>query len=264
MSHFKSKIAAQLYSVRDEFEKDCEGTLKTLKEIGFEAVQLDGMRGNDPHDVAELIRKYEFNIAGMHIDHDRFLYDLDGIIEEAYIFGCKTVYDKYINDEKQYEDGYRETKTALVQAAKNLSALGFRIGLHNPEYDYNNIVDGRKILDFMTDPVHGVCIYAEPDTYWMAVAGENPVESIKKYSGRAPVVHLKDFKSGYEPTDIKNNLTEVGAGEIDMEAIIHWGENHGVEYYCIEQDYSSIGIFDSLAFGFSHVMNIGKALEKND
>ncbi|HBA2688925.1 TPA: sugar phosphate isomerase/epimerase, partial [Enterococcus faecium] len=42
----KTKIAAQMYSVRKELEKDPENTFKSLKEIGFEAVQLDGMRGH--------------------------------------------------------------------------------------------------------------------------------------------------------------------------------------------------------------------------
>ncbi|CAC96109.1 (truncated, N-terminal part) [Listeria innocua Clip11262] len=42
----QAKIAVQLYSVRKEMERDLEGTLQKIHEIGFRYVQLDGMRGN--------------------------------------------------------------------------------------------------------------------------------------------------------------------------------------------------------------------------
>lgn len=252
----KNKIAVQLYSVRKDFEKDCEGTIKKLKEIGFNAVQVDGMRGNDPKVVAELLKKYEMKVVGLHIKHDRFFNDLDGIVEEAYLFGCKTIYDKYIEDEEQNEEGYRNTKTVLVDAAKKLSDLGFRVGLHNPEYDFNNKIDGRVVMDYITDPVNGISVYAEADTYWMTVAGENPVEFIKRYSGRTPIIHMKDINTSIDLMDMENNLTEVGCGDVDFESIIRWGEENGVEYYCIEQDTSKIGMFDSLKIGLDNLTKI--------
>jgi sugar phosphate isomerase/epimerase len=36
-------------------------------------------------------------------------------------------------------------------------------------------------------------LQAELDTCWIRVAEEDPVQYIEKYSGRAPVVHLKDY-----------------------------------------------------------------------
>lgn len=257
---FKDKIAAQMYSVRNEFEKDPEGTFKELKRIGFTAIQIDGMRGHDVKEISRLVKKYGFNIAGMHIKHDRFMTDLDGIVEECYEFGCKTIYDKYIDDDDQHTEGYLKTKEKLIEAVVKLAPLGFRIGLHNPEYDYNNEIMGRKVLDFITDPEDGYSIYPEPDTYWMTIAGENPVESIKKYSGRAPIVHIKDYHSGYDLSDIENNLAEVGEGEVDILSIIEWGESNKVEYYCIEQDYSKIGIFKSLEIGYNNLVEIGNEL----
>jgi sugar phosphate isomerase/epimerase len=260
MKNFNSKIATQMYSVRKEFAEDAEGTLRRLREIGFEAVQLDGMRGNDPLKVAALLKKYHLQVAGMHIKHERFFNDVDGIIEEAYLFGCKTIFDKYIDDDEQNEQGYRRTKATLLEVAQKLSPLGFRVGIHNPEYDYNHLVDGRKVIDFITDPVNGICIYPEPDTYWMTIAGENPVETIKKYSGRAPILHLKDYQSGYDLNDMENNLIEVGSGEIDMKSVVQWGEENGVEYYCVEQDYSRIGIFESLKIGFDYLVSLERKL----
>lgn len=252
----KTKIAAQMYSVRKELEKDPENTFKSLKEIGFEAVQLDGMRGHKETEIKALVDKYGFKIAGMHIKHDRFFNDRDGIISESLLFGCKTIYDKYIDDEEQHTKGYIQTKQQLVTTQATLGKLGFRIGLHCPEYDFNQTVEGRTILDYITDPVFGMAVYAEPDTYWISVAGKDPLEEFRKFSGRAPIVHLKDYIKGFAPEDMDNNLTELGNGDVDFKAIVEWGEKSGVEYYCIEQDYSKIGIFNSLAKSFDHLMSI--------
>lgn len=256
----KFKFAAQLYSVREEFAKDCEGTIKELKNIGFKAVQLDGMRGNEPLEVARILKKYNMEVAGMHIKHDRFLNDIDGIVEESYLFGCKDIYCKYIDNEYQNIDGYKLTKKVLLEAVKKLSNLGFRVGLHNPEYDFNNTIDGRYVMDYITDPEYGISIYPEVDTYWISVAGHNPVEYIKRYSGRMPIIHFKDYKHGFNSNDMDNNLREIGKGDIDFLSILKWGNKNGIEYYCIEQDRSQIGILNSLKISLDYITKLSEQL----
>ena len=252
----KHKLAAQMYSLRKELAADPEQTFQRLKEIGFEAIQLDGMRGHDPELINRLVKKHSFKIAGMHIKHDRFMDDLDGIVEEAYLFGCKTIYDKYIEDDEQHLEGYQKTKAVLIKAARTLAPLGFRVGLHCPEYDYNQLIAGRKVLEYITDPVDGTLVYAEPDTYWMTVAGTDPVEEIKQYSRRAPIIHLKDCVADCRDQDEQHNMTEIGSGVIDMVSIIRWGEANVTEYYCIEQDHSSIGMLASMEKSFNYLAQL--------
>ncbi|EIA19080.1 sugar phosphate isomerase/epimerase family protein [Listeria fleischmannii] len=254
--NFHEKIAVQLYSVRKEMEANLEETLRLLSELGVKNVQLDGMRGNPPLEVARVLKKYDLNVVGMHIKHDRFFNDLDGIIEEAYLFDCKTIYDKYIEEEDQNEAGYRKTKRALLDVAYKLSPLGFRVGLHNPEYDFKTEIDGRMMMDFVTDPENGISIYAEPDTYWISASDIDPVEYIKRYSGRAPIIHMKDYIPGFDLTDMDNNLTEIGSGTVDFKSVIEWGEQNGVEYYCIEQDRSKLDMFKSLEVSLNALKNI--------
>ncbi|MGM0125608.1 hypothetical protein IGI37_003007 [Enterococcus sp. AZ194] len=250
------KIAAQMYSLRHELEKSPEETFKSLKEIGFKAIQLDGMRGHDPKEINELVKKYNFEIAGMHIKHERFFNDIDGIVAEALLFGSKVIYDKYIDDEEQHREGYIKTKNQLLKVQDMLRPLGFQVGLHCPEYDFNEKIDSKTVLDYITAPEIGLSILSEPDTYWMSVAGKNPVEEIKKFHNRAPIIHLKDYIKGFDPKDMEHNLTELGKGDVDFKAIIEWGKASGVEYYCIEQDYSHIGMFNSMQESFDYLRNL--------
>ena len=54
-------------------------------------------------------------------------------------------------------------------------------------------IDGKYALDILYDTVPADYLATEIDTCWVNVGGENPSEYIKKYAGRCPVVHLKDF-----------------------------------------------------------------------
>ena len=90
------------------------------------------------------------------------------------------------------------------------------------------------------------------DTCWVNVGGEDPAAYLKKYVGRAPVVHLKDFiKKGqggklYELIGIEDDgesaeeeafsFAPVGSGMQDMPAILKASEEAGAAWVVVEQD----------------------------
>ncbi|WP_225352340.1 hypothetical protein [Lacticaseibacillus nasuensis] len=127
----------------------------TLHEIGYQAVQLDGMRGANPQVIAKLLKKYNLKVAGMHLHHERFFTDIDGLVQEALLFGSKILYDKYIDDDQQNDAGYRATRAQLYHVQDALRQLGFTIGLHSPESDYPDLVDGQRVLSYITQPQNG-------------------------------------------------------------------------------------------------------------
>lgn len=54
-------------------------------------------------------------------------------------------------------------------------------------------MEGQYALDLLYDRVPAALLQTEIDTCWVNVAGEDPAAYVKKYAGRAPLVHLKDF-----------------------------------------------------------------------
>ena len=54
----------------------------------------------------------------------------------------------------------------------------------------------------------------EPDVYWIKVGGEDGAAYIRKYSGRCPLIHLKDMTA-----DESRTFAEVGEGIIDWPPI---------------------------------------------
>jgi sugar phosphate isomerase/epimerase len=96
----------------------------------------------------------------------------------------------------------------------------------------------------------------EIDTCWVGVAGENPAEYVRKYRGRAPVVHLKDYvlegKAGrmYELIGAETEAEEgagsfeyrpLGYGQQKIQELLDASVFAGAEWVVIEQDNPSMG-----------------------
>ena len=100
----------------------------------------------------------------------------------------------------------------------------------------------------------------ELDTCWVNVAGEDPCAYIRKYAGRCPVVHLKDFVGSKKEGEVLYALIQadgsddvkvetekepafdfrpVGYGKQNIPAIIAAGLESGASWFIVEQDRSS-------------------------
>lgn len=252
------KIALQLYSVRNQLEEDMAGTLKKIAKMGYKYVQMDGYRGNNMFEFKRELENNKLTVVGMHFKHSRFFDDLDGIIKEALLFGCKNIYDKYIDEEEQNKLGYVNTKNKLIEVSQKLSYLGFHVGLHNPEYDFNQVVKGQPCMDYICSPENGILIYPELDTYWITVAGKSIIEYINSYKNQIDLIHCKDIDLNYDLSDLENNLVACGKGSVDFKEVIKHGELANVKYYVVEQDCDNKqDIMVSIEESLTYLKNIG-------
>ncbi|MFR8975596.1 MAG: sugar phosphate isomerase/epimerase family protein, partial [Eubacteriales bacterium] len=117
--------------------------------------------------------------------------------------------------------------------------------------------EDKFLLDWLYESVPSDLLQTEVDTCWVKYAGYDPCEYLKKYTGRSPVVHLKDFtckrfaggpayalidENGKEiKTTREDNGFEfrpVGMGLQDFPAILKAAEEAGAAYAIVEQDAS--------------------------
>ena len=89
------------------------------------------------------------------------------------------------------------------------------------------------------------------DTYWVQHGGADVRYWIEKLAGRIDILHLKDMKLIIVPDFVKpqrvQQMTEIGAGNMNWELIIESAKKSGVKYYVVEQDNSwSVNCFASI------------------
>jgi len=253
----RHKFAAQLFTLRAELEKDFPGVLRDLKRMGWQAVQISGLRGYTAEEISQVLRETGLRTAGMHIGLDMINNELPEVLRQAELFGTKDLVVPYLEDALRTELGYRLVKSNLNDIARRLKPLGYTLSYHNHDFEFATDVEGKDALRFMLDPADGNEILAEIDVYWVRKAGRDPLDYIQPYAGRMPIIHLKDMTDDEEQT-----FAEIGTGMIDFLPILRWGEASGVNWYAVEQDVCQQSPLDALQISLDHLHRMADRMDK--
>jgi len=255
----KFPVAIQLYSLRDDMAADFEGTLKKVKELGYDGVEFAGLFDKSPEEVKALCEENGLVPISAHVPYVDMLENPDKVIGDYAEIGCKYIVIPYMTEEhRPGAENYDEVIENVKVLGETANRFGMKLLYHNHDFEFVKIGDEYG-LDVLYNSVDSDLLQTELDTCWVNVGGENPSEYIIKYTGRAPVVHLKDFVMGngskgnmYKLIGIDDGESEqadgegfsfrpVGYGVQDFEAILKASEKAGAEWVVIEQDDPAMG-----------------------
>ena len=248
------KVGLQLYSVRDEMEKDMDATLKAVKEMGYDYVEFAGYFGKTAEEVKALLDKYGLKAISVHQATDLFEKEGKAAVDFLNTIGVEYSAIPWYDKNELYNN-WDETVKKFEEVSKLLKAGGIQLMYHNHDFEFVKI-DGEYVLDKLYRTLDAETIMPEIDTCWVHYAGVNPAEYVKKYAGRIKVLHLKDFvckKLGGGPVyalidedgnEIKNaskedngfKFTPVGSGIQNWNEILTAADEAGIEYVIVEQD----------------------------
>ena len=253
----KDKIALQVYSVRRELEKDFYGTLRAVKEIGYSGVEFAGLYGNDPKEVKAFCEEVGLVPLSAHVPFQALMADMDGTIACYKELGVQYVVIPYLTEElRPGQPGFQSVIDGMKLIGAKLKEVGLVQQYHNHDFEFVKL-DGEYALDVLYREIGPDLLQTQIDTCWVNVGGENPAEYLRKYAGRTPTVHLKDFVgsksenmygliglAGSEAKADENafQLRPVGKGKQDFPAIVAAGDECGAEWYIVEQDEPSLGL----------------------
>lgn len=255
----KFPVAVQLYSVRDNMAADFEGTLRKVKELGYEGVEFAGLFDKSADEVKALVDEIGLTPISAHVPYADMVDNAEKVLSDYAKIGCKFVVIPYMTEE--YRPG-AEKFDELIENIKIIGAkakeLGMTLLYHNHDFEFVKIGDEYG-LDVLYASVDEDIFKTEIDTCWVNVGGENPAEYILKYLSRSPVVHLKDFVIngeqkgslykliGIDEEETTENSEEgfafrpVGYGCQDFKAILEASEKTGAEWVVVEQDEATMG-----------------------
>lgn len=250
-------VGLQVYSIRDDAQKDFAGAMRQVKEMGYDFVELAGLYGLQPSEIRRTLDSCGLYALSAHVPFVELAGDIARAAEDYAAIGCRFVAIPYLTEDlRPREPGFKKVLEAIPTFAETLGKKGIQLLYHNHDFEFVRMDNGSYALDYLYERFTPAQLQTELDTCWVKVAGEDPAAYIRKYAGRCPVVHLKDFfKEGkpadmYELIGIKAQKKEasagvfefrpVGHGMQDMPAITAAAVESGAEYFVVEQD-SSVG-----------------------
>ena len=251
-------IALQLYSIRDDMSKDCKVSLQKVKKMGYDGVELAGLYGYSPAEMKAMLSEIGLTPVSAHVPYDDLMADPDGVLNTYKELGCQYVVIPYMTEEFRIgaEKG-QEALEGIRSLAESASRHGLTMLYHNHDFEFLQ-VDGEYALDIIFKTIPKDILKTEIDTCWVDAAGVDVCAYLRKYTGRAPVVHIKDYiieeggsaEGAYELIGIETNdekkaskfeYRPLGYGQQDFPAIIQASVDAGTEWLVVEQDMPSMG-----------------------
>jgi len=249
-------IGIQLYTVNASMREDPEGTLKTLREIGYGEVESAGFGKRSARQFRQLLDASGLACPSAHLQFD--IDNLGPTFEDAHALGAQYATSGSLKAPSAGPGhAAAASKSTSLDDVKRTAGLANRIGEaakraglqyayhnHDAEFaDLGNGVIGYDLLLRETDPE---LVKFEIDCGWMVFAGRNPVDYFKAYPNRFPMIHVKDFLAGHDqvahdPVAAAGKApemfgAELGRGVIDYQPIFGAAKKAGLRHYFVEQE----------------------------
>lgn len=245
---YRKNIGIQLYTLRNQISKDAAGTLKKVAEAGYKQVELYGFPKADAmiagaRDAGLAIHSSHFEWDSVVNPKDAAMSDFLRIVEAAKKIGLSHLVIPYLQDgNRKTLDDYKKVAENANKAADIADQAGIRLSYHNHNFEFEPKDGGKSGYDIFIEDFSPKMMF-EIDVFWVKAAGIEPVELIKKLSGRVSQLHLKDLKDGIKVPNYASGLPadafqELGDGIIPMEPILVAAKAAGVVHCHVEQDQS--------------------------
>lgn len=258
----KFKLGYQLYSIRDEMQKDPLATLKALKAMGYQDFETYGFEldtntiyGFAPEDLKDILAEMELTVSSGHYDFNSLFEVSDAELQNyvaASIKAAKTIDNSYITwpfiaEPYRNREGYELLAKKLNMIGKQVSEAGLGFAFHNHGYEFAD-VGGLTGYDIIADQTNPDWVKFQMDMYWVEHQGKtSPKELIAKYPGRYVMWHIKDMHKE------SRDYTELGNGSIDYHSVLPDPDKSGLEYFYIEQGGNySISSMESAKFSAAY------------
>lgn len=269
---YAQNLGLQLYTLRDQVDKDKKGTLEKVASIGYKQIEL-----YDPSTIPETVSM--INDVGMKAVATHILpgfitnnwqtvpkpadanFNYEKILELCAANGISNVGVAVLFPEDRPTLGdYHKFAELANNAGEKARSMGIQFYYHNHSFEFEPM-EGTTPYDVLTGAFDPELVKLEVDIFWVQVSGHSPIELVGKLGDQVLALHIKDLKPG-TPQDLKMQVAPeafmpVGQGNIDIKGVLNVAHEVGVKYGFVEQDQHASGDpFDNIKTSYQYLQNL--------
>jgi sugar phosphate isomerase/epimerase len=263
-------IGLQLYTVREEANKDLLGTLKRLQTIGYREVETAGFYGKSGKELRKLFADHGMTAPSAHSSMGDIQKDMQKLVDGAAEVGAKYFICAFPAMPPGVPaaggdalakaitlDHWKWNAEQLNKLGEVAKKAGLQAGYHNHNMEfrsYNGAVAFDELLKW-TDPK---LVTIELDLGWVVAAGADPVAYLKKYADRISLLHVKDVAKDAptSATELKSHTVEVGRGKIDWKSIFAACDTKHLKHYFVEQENFTGSTLDAVQASYEYLSTL--------
>ena len=240
-----TRVALQLYTIRDECERDLANALARVGAMGYDGVELFQLHGLDARALRELLDENGLAVAGRHTPLD---FDAAALAVEADVLGTRRAAINWIDPETLASP--EAVRDRIRSAAESARDAGLELGFHNHWTEPAPLAGGPSFLDLLRD-LPADLLWLELDLGWVWQAGADPFRELEVTGGRCPLVHLKDYASREGRDDVP-----VGEGVVGYDRLVPAAVAAGAEWLIVEEDEVGDDPFGAVERSLSYVRGV--------
>ena len=284
-------VGLQVWSIAKYLEKDFEGSIQMLSQIGYKELELYGpypfSTEKDKETWKAITPLLGFSQSGyfnhtakkfkqildrkglaspcMHVGLDTLRNKLGETAEAAHILGQQYAGISAIPaDERHTLNDYKRLADEFNIIGEKAKALGIKFYYHNHGYGLKEM-EGKIPFDVILERTDPSLVFLEMDIFWTTAGGADPVKYLDNNTGRYRMMHVKDMRKlvhfsgdGGKPEqwiELFPYITDAGSGVLDLKTIIAHAQKSGVEHFIIENDVIT-NPKDSLEKGYNYLSTL--------
>ncbi|HEV2398306.1 MAG TPA: TIM barrel protein [Candidatus Sulfotelmatobacter sp.] len=231
-------IGCQTWPVRQMIAKDFPGTLKSLKNAGFQSIELcspagysdEGFGGLTTYKGSEL--KRIINDAGLtclssHFGMDELRKDQEDRIAWAKDLGLTQMLVASLGGPKNPTmDDVKRAADEYNKMGENAAKAGIQQGLHNEEFELST-VDGKRTYDVLFELLDPKLVKFQYQVSTIS-RGYDAAEYFNKYPGRFVSMHVQGWSAD------TRKIVPVGQDSLDWKKIFTAAKKGGIKNYFVE------------------------------
>ncbi len=240
-------------------EAAAQETLRRIRAAGYDGLELNrfmihpsslmvrlmtraagmptGRGGNlDWH---RLLKESGLSVISLHTDLGSLEREGGPAAEEARSFGTdKVVITGMYRFDYGDEKSVRDLAGRLNRAGEALKKEGLSLLYHNHNAELLQVRPGLRAYEILIGDTDPDLVNFEFDSFWFADAGADPGAWMKRLGSRMKLWHVTDRgcrRKGPAVTPIlKEDSTELGTGNMDLEGLARTAEENGIEAVVLE------------------------------
>jgi sugar phosphate isomerase/epimerase len=230
-SALPTRIGLQLYTVRDLLEKDFEGTLEKVAQIGYTDVEFAGYYNRTPEQVRAVMDRLKLVSSSTHIGAQLMRQDAAAQIRSAKVLGQEYITIPSYNFGKEGITGWKAGAAEFNKWGALCRDAGLKLGYHNHSAEFVKVEGGPMGLDVLLREADPALVDFEMDLYWTVFAEQDPLAWFAKYPGRFAMWHTKDM--AVKPA---TGMAPVGLGSLDFKSYFAHARESGMKHFFVEHD----------------------------
>jgi len=263
--HTRRQFGLQLFTVRENLEAAPAQTLEAVAGMGFKEVEMFGFGGNifvddplyglSPREFRRVLDNCALTVPTTTVSGDP---DIPAVAEVARGLGIRYLTigmaPEFISVTEEGAvvsgvTGVAQMKTIadrLNRQGLECKAQGLGLAYHNHHMEFERLeeLEGMPAFDYLMQQTDPDLVKVEFDVGWMAGAGVDPLEYLRRYGDRVIAAHLKDFNPALPigrdrerfPIPIMSQLVELGTGVVDFEQVLAVMDEIGIAHGFVEVD----------------------------